>query len=68
MKQYPERAECDFWMMSRFPWEERRLPQKWSVEVEQKISEEIAALLQALPSQYRKDVWAKIRRILLIKW
>lgn len=68
MTQYPERAECDFGMISNFPWEEQRLPQKGVVEVEWRISQEIQKLLLSLPEQYRKDVGLRVRRILFIKW
>ncbi len=64
--EYPERAEADFSIVSRFPWEERRLPIKGAIEKDQRINDEVASLLQSVPAEYRKEVGAKVRRIINI--
>lgn len=64
--EYPERAEADFWMLSKHPWEERRLPIKGVIEKDQRINDEVANLLQSVPAEYRREVGAKVRRIINI--
>ena len=64
--EYPERPEADFSIVSRFPWEERRLPIKGAIEKDQRINDEVASLLQSVPAEYRREVGAKVRRIINI--
>ena len=66
MAEYPERAEADFSIVSRFPWEEHRPPIKGAIEKDQRINDEVASLLQSVPAEYRREVGAKVRRIILI--
>ena len=66
MSEYPERSECCFGMLSRNIWEERRPPIKGTIEKDQRINDEVASLLQSVPAEYRKEVGAKVRRIILI--
>lgn len=66
---YWDRPEADFSIVSRFPWEEKRLPIKGAIEKDQRINDEVAILLQSVPAEYRREVGAKVRRIILIlKW
>jgi len=64
--EYPERAEADFWMLSKHPWEEKRLPIKGAIEKDQRVNNEVAELLRGVPAEYRRDVGAKVRRIINI--
>ena len=66
MQDYGNRSECEFGMLSKHPWEEKRLPIKWAIEKDQRINDEVASLLQSVPAEYRRDVGAKVRRIINI--
>ena len=66
MAEYPERAEMEFGMLSRNIWEERRLTPKGAIEKDQRINDEVANLLQSVPAEYRREVGAKVRRIINI--
>ena len=66
MSEYPERSECCFGITSKHPWEERRLPIKGAIEKDQRINDEVASLLQSVPAEYRREVGAKVRRIIII--
>ena len=66
MAEYPERAEADFSIVSRFPWEERRLPIKGAIEKDRRIENEVESLLQSVPAEYRREVSLKVRRIINI--
>ena len=66
MTNYGERSECEFGMLSRNIWEERRPPIKGAIEKDQRINDEVASLLQSVPAEYRREVGAKVRRIINI--
>lgn len=63
---YWDRPEADFSIVSRFPWEECRLPIKGAIEKDRRIENEVESLLQSVPAEYRRDVGAKVRRIINI--
>jgi len=66
MQDYWNRSECEFGMLSRNIWEERRPPVKWAIEKDQRINDEVSELLRGVPAEYRRDVGARVRRIILI--
>ena len=63
---YGERSECEFGILSKHPWEEKRLPIKGAIEKDQRIENEVAELLRGVPAEYRREVSLKVRRIINI--